>query len=153
MTILNIFEVCHVVFSCHSFLENVNFVVKFVEKLLHENKWYQTCHIFNTWKKEIFLFKWRNIYISFLFYSQFFISSQIWVIWNTFWKYYLSSELSSKNIQAEIKTFISLTNTSISLYLHYSNGAFCSPQEPFPSLSKVVKRDILEKIHHRYNPK
>lgn len=50
-----------------------------------------------------------------------------------------------RTIQAEIKTFISLINTSKCLYLHYNNGAFSSSQEPFPSLSKV-KRGILEKI-------
>lgn len=103
------------VFSWHSFPKRVaNFVTKFVEKLLNGNKWYQrSYHIFNTWKKEVVLLKWRNIYLSFLFFPQSFTSSQIWVRGNTFYKYYFSNKLFSNYTRRNRYSFHSLTQVNV----------------------------------------
>lgn len=58
-----------------------------------------------------------------------------------------------RSIQAEVRTFISLTNTSKCLYFHYIYDAFSLPQDSFPILYKAVKSDILDKIDHNYDLK
>lgn len=136
------FKFCHVIFSQDAipFPDQVAiFVIKFVEKLLNENNWYQkSCHIFNTSGKKQLFWDLCSTDPSQLPYLNeetptppfsFFLSpspplksalQEIHFIIITSTVNYFQ-----RSTQAEIRTLISLTNTSKCLYFIPSLHLWC----------------------------
>lgn len=136
------FKFCHAIFSQDAipFPDQVAiFVIKFVEKLLNENNGYQkSCHIFNTsgkkqlfwdfmfyWSLTTFLFKWRNTYPSVLFFLS--PSPPFKSALQEIHFVIITSTVNcfQRSTQAEIRTLISLTNTSKCLYFIPSLHLWC----------------------------